>query len=89
MGFFISLGAYIGYPSSARLRDTIKSIPSEKLVIETDCPFLPPQKFRGQRNEPSYTPITLGVLSEIKQVSLEEIARQTTLNARQLFNLPG
>jgi TatD DNase family protein len=88
MGFFISLGAYIGYPSSAKLRETIKSIPSDRLVIETDCPFLPPQKYRGKRNEPSYTLITAGVLAEIKKVSLEEIARQTTQNAILLFNLP-
>lgn len=88
MGFLISLGAYIGYPSSAKLRDTVKNIPSEKLVIETDCPFLPPQKFRGQRNEPSYTSITLSVLAEIKNDSLEEMARYTTLNAKRLFNMP-
>lgn len=87
MGFFIAIGAYIGYPSSAILRDTVQGIPMGKLVVETDCPFLPPQKFRGQRNEPAYTLITLGVLSEIKQVSLEEMAEQTTANARRLFNL--
>jgi TatD DNase family protein len=88
MGFFIALGAYIGYPSSARLRETVSNIPPEKLVIETDCPFLPPQKYRGQRNEPSYTTITLGVLAEVKKMSLEEMARQTTSNAKRLFNLP-
>lgn len=88
LGFIISLGAYIGYPSSARLRETIRNIPITKLVLETDCPFLPPQKFRGQRNEPSYAVITLGILAEIKQISLEEVAQQTTLNAAKLFNLP-
>jgi TatD DNase family protein len=87
MGFLISLGGYIGYPSSAQLRETLKNIPLDSLVIETDCPFLPPQKFRGQRNEPSYTLITLGVMAEIKQVSLEAIAAQTTENASRLFNL--
>jgi TatD DNase family protein len=88
MGFFIALGAYIGYPSSARLRDTVKNIPSENLVIETDCPFLPPQKYRGQRNEPSYSTITLGVLAEVKQVSPAEMAQLTTSNAKRLLNLP-
>jgi TatD DNase family protein len=89
MGYFIALGAYIGYPSSARLRETVKSIPVERLVIETDCPFLPPQTFRGQRNEPSYTLFTLEVLAEIKQISKDEMARQTTLNAKNLFNFLG
>jgi TatD DNase family protein len=88
MGFYISLGAYIGYPSSRQLRETVKDIPLDRLVLETDCPFLPPQKHRGQRNEPSYVAITAGVLAEIKQLSVEEIAQQTTRNARVLFKLP-
>jgi TatD DNase family protein len=87
MGFYIALGAYLGYPSSAKLRETVKSIPNERLVVETDCPFLPPQKFRGQRNEPSYILFTLGVLAELKDVSVEKMAAQTTQNAMQLFGL--
>ncbi len=86
MGFFIALGAYIGYPSSGRLRDTIKNISSNYLVVETDSPFLPPQKYRGQRNEPFYSTITLGVLAEIQGLSSEEMAMKTTSNARRLFN---
>jgi TatD DNase family protein len=89
MGFYISVGAYIGYPSSVQLRETLKSVPLNRLVIETDCPFLPPQKYRGQRNEPVYTLITAGVLAEIKGLSTEEIAGQTTQNAIKLFNLTG
>jgi TatD DNase family protein len=87
MGFFISIGAYVGYPSSAPLRSTLQNIPQDRLVVETDCPFLPPQKYRGQRNEPSYTLMTLGVLAEIKRISLEEMADQTRRNAIRLFNL--
>ena len=87
MGFYISLGAYIGYPSSAKLRDTIKDIPANRLLVETDCPFLPPQKYRGKRNEPSYTLFTLGVLADIKQIPVEEIAQQTTETASKVFNL--
>jgi TatD DNase family protein len=86
-GFFISLGAYIGYPSSKALREVISEIPADRLVVETDCPFLPPQKYRGKRNEPSYTLITLGVLAEIKRKTLEEMADQTTRNAMLLFGI--
>jgi TatD DNase family protein len=85
MGFFLSLGAYIGYPSSAALRETIKSLPIERIVLETDCPFLPPQKLRGKRNEPSYTLSTLEVLAGTKGMSTGETARQTTANAFRLF----
>jgi TatD DNase family protein len=87
MGFLISLGAYIGYPSSAGLREVIKDLPLTRLLIETDCPFLPPQTYRGKRNEPSYTLITLGILAEIKQVSIEEAALKTTQNAKKLFHI--
>ena len=87
MGFYISVGGYLGYPSSKPLRETIKNIPLERLVVETDCPFLPPQRFRGQRNEPSYILDTLIVLAEIKGLSLEEIVQQTTQNAIELFHV--
>ena len=87
MGFFISLGAYIGYPSSRSLRDVIRSVPDDRLVVETDCPFLPPQSHRGQRNEPAYLPMTIAALAEIRQVPAEIIARQTTENAHQLFRI--
>jgi TatD DNase family protein len=87
MGFFIALGAYIGYPSSKALRGTIDNIPLDRLVVETDCPFLPPQKFRGRRNEPSYMLDTLTVLAEIKGLSLEEMSGRTTQNAKELFQV--
>lgn len=87
MGFFISLGAYIGYHSSLALRDVIKKIPRDSLVVETDCPFLPPQSYRGKRNEPSYLPLTISVLSEIFDASQTIIAADTTANAIRLFGL--
>ena len=87
MGFFISLGAYIGYPRSRDMRDVIKDIPRDRLLVETDCPYLPPQNRRGKRNEPSYLPLTVTALAEICQVSPETIAAKTTENARRLFRL--
>jgi TatD DNase family protein len=71
------------------LRETLKDIPLDRLVIETDCPYLPPQKLRGKRNEPSYVLFTLGVLAEVKNMTPEEMAGITTKNAKRLFNLPG
>lgn len=90
MGFFLSLGAYIGYPSSLQMRDVIRDIPRDRLVVETDCPFLPPQIHRGQRNEPAYLPLTVDLLAEIRQVSPETVARETSQNAHRLFRIaPG
>ncbi len=85
MGFFVSFGAYIGYPSSRPMYNVIRSIPQDRLVVETDCPFLPPQSHRGQRNEPAYLPLTVGLLAGIREVSPETVARETTQNALRLF----
>ena len=88
MGFFISFGAYIGYPTSSNLYRVIRSIPQDRLLVETDCPYLPPQARRGRRNEPAYLWSTVEFLAEIRGVSAGQIARETTENARYLFRLP-
>jgi TatD DNase family protein len=87
MGFYIAFGAYIGYPASQHLRIVVSKIPSDRLLLETDCPFLPPQQHRGKRNEPSYLPLTLGIVAEARKTSPEQIALETTQNAYNLFNL--
>jgi len=87
MGFFISLGAYIGYPSSFHLRSVIKNLPADRILVETDCPFLSPQIHRGKRNEPAYLPLTVKLLAEIRKVSPEVLAGETTRNAVKLFCL--
>ena len=89
MGFYLSLGAYIGYPASAATHDVIRSIPKDRLLVETDCPFLPPQNYRGKRNEPSYLSITVKVLATIREQSYEDVAKITTQNAQRLFRLPS
>jgi len=87
MDFYFSLGGYIGYPSSIKFREVIKELPLDRIMLETDCPFLPPQKFRGKRNEPAYSVITAGVIAEIKGITIDQVAGQTTANAVKCFNL--
>ncbi|GMW05085.1 MAG: TatD family hydrolase [Dehalococcoides mccartyi] len=87
MGFYIGLGGYIGYPSSKKYRADFAAIPLECIVLETDCPFLPPQSHRGERNEPAYIPLIAAILAEIKNLEPAEIASVTTANARRLFHL--
>lgn len=86
MGFFIAFGAYIGYPSS-RLSEVIRSIPADRLLTETDSPFLPPQTYRGKRNEPAYIPVVVDTLAHLRFESSELIAKQTESNAKRLFNI--
>ena len=88
MGFYLSLGAYIGYPTSTARYDVIRSIPKDRLLVETDCPFLPPQNYRGKRNEPSYLSFAVKVLAAIREESYEDIAKVSTENAQRLFRLP-
>lgn len=87
MGFCLSVGAYIGYPRSAGIHDAIRDIPEDRLLVETDCPFLSPQIHRGKRNEPSYLPLTIEVLAAIRGGSPEQIAAKTTQNAQRLFGI--
>ncbi|MDO8579150.1 MAG: TatD family hydrolase [Dehalococcoidales bacterium] len=87
MGFHISLGGYIGYPKSTALYEVIKGIPRDRMLTETDCPFLPPQDYRGKRNEPAYLRLTVKKLAEIRKETYEDVARVTTENARRLFGI--
>jgi TatD DNase family protein len=87
MGFYLSLGAYIGYPTSTNAHNVIKGIPEDRLLVETDCPFLPPQSYRGKRNEPAYIPITIQALAQIRGKSTDDVANTTTQNACYLFRL--
>ena len=84
MGFYLSFGGYIGYPTS-RLTEVIRTIPQNRLLVETDCPYLPPQKYRGRRNEPAYITLTVEAMADILGITAEAAARQTTENAKRLF----
>ncbi len=85
MGFMISLGGYITYPATVVAHDVIRGIPDDRLLVETDCPFLAPQRLRGKRNEPALVTDTVAALAEIRGVPFDDVAAATTRNARRLF----
>ncbi len=85
IGFYISASGIITFKKSEELRQIFREIPLNRLLIETDSPFLAPTPHRGKRNEPSYVVNTAQVLAEIKDVSVEELALQTTENFLTLF----
>jgi TatD DNase family protein len=89
MGFMLSFGAYIGYPSSKYMAGVIRHLPQDSILIETDSPFLPPQAYRGKRNEPSYITHTATVMAEIMDTTYDCVERATTRNAINLLNLDG
>jgi TatD DNase family protein len=84
LGFLMGIGGVVTYKKSG-LADILPSIPLEYLVLETDAPYLTPVPFRGKRNEPSYLKYVAAKMAEAMDVSVEEIAMQTTLNAEKLF----
>jgi len=87
MGIYISLGGAITYDNAKRLRDIAGKIPLESILLETDAPDQPDASHFNQRNEPAYLVNVLKCLGELRNESLEEIAAQTTLNARELFGI--
>ena len=85
LGFCISLGAYLGYPTSGRLREDVSKLPLDMILLETDSPFLPPQQYRGRRNEPAYITEVALLLANSYRVSPEKVAEETSRNAARLF----
>ncbi len=86
-GWMISFSGIITFKNSEELREVVRFVPLESILIETDAPYLAPQSKRGQSNEPSFILETARCLAGLKNVSLEEVARVTTANARKVFKL--
>lgn len=87
MGFYISIAGPVTFKNAKKLAEISKLIPDEYLLIETDAPYLTPEPFRGKRNEPAFLVETANKIAELRKVSLEDVARITTLNAKRLFKI--
>ncbi|WP_445492819.1 TatD family hydrolase [Niallia sp. 03133] len=87
MNFYISLGGTVTFKNAKKPKEVAAAIPLEKLLIETDCPYLAPTPFRGKRNEPSYVKLVAEEIAAIKGISFEEVAAATTENAKKLFGI--
>ena len=88
LGFYISFTGVITFPKADELREVARFTPIDHILLETDCPFLSPVPFRGKPNEPSRIYYIADMLSKIKHLSLDEVAKWTTKNAKDLFKLP-
>ncbi len=87
LGLAISLAGPVTYPRARALPDVARFVPGDRLVIETDCPYLPPQGYRGKRNEPFYLAITAARVAELRGEPLEDLAGRTTDNARRVLGV--
>jgi TatD DNase family protein len=87
LGFYISIPGVVTFANALLLHEAVRAIPLNRLLVETDAPFLAPVPFRGKTNEPLYTLYTALKIAELKNITLEEVAAQTTANAQKLFGI--
>ncbi|MFO8034157.1 MAG: TatD family hydrolase [Candidatus Bipolaricaulota bacterium] len=86
LGLYIGIGGPLTYPKNTRLREAVGAIPLDRLLVETDAPFLPPQPFRGKRNDPLKVRLVVAELAQLRRMSPEELAEITWDNACRLLN---
>jgi TatD DNase family protein len=89
VGFYLSVAGPVTYRKADQLREVARNVPLDRLLIETDAPYLAPQLHRGKRNEPAYVVETAGCLAEIRGLPVGELIRLTAANARRLFRISG
>ena len=87
LGFFLGIDGPVTYPKAKDLREVVEKMPLDKLLLETDSPYLPPQPFRGERNEPSYLPLIAEEIARVKNISKEMVGEITGSNAKRLFSI--
>jgi TatD DNase family protein len=88
LGFYISFGGKITYPSSNFLLDTVRNVPLDRFLLETDAPWLPPQGHRGEVNEPKYVKIVAEKVAAARNLQVSEVSECSTKNAHDLFGIP-
>ena len=87
MGWYIGFTGVLTFKNARKAVETAESIPLDRIVLETDCPFMSPEPYRGRRNDPGYLPYMAQKLAEIRNISLEEVIEATTNNAKRLYRM--
>jgi TatD DNase family protein len=86
LGYYISFSGIITFKKAEELRQVVRDVPLNRILVETDAPYLAPVPHRGKRNEPAFTRYTAEMIADLKQVSFDDVAKQTTQNFFNLFN---
>lgn len=87
LGFYISFAGPVTFKNAKAIREVAKVVPLDKLLVETDCPYLTPEPHRGKRNEPIFVKYTAGIIADIRGITYEELAKATNRNTRELFKI--
>ncbi len=85
--YYVGVAGILTFKNNHKTKELIKKIPLEKIVVETDCPYLTPEPFRGTRNEPVYVKYVAEEIAKIKEISVEEVINQTTENAKKAYRI--
>ena len=86
MGYYIGVGGVVTFKNAKKLKETVEAIPLDKILLETDCPYMAPEPYRGKRNSSLYLPYVIEEIARINGISAEEVERVTEENARKLFS---
>ena len=86
MGWYLGINGIVTFKNAEDLREVVRWLPLEHLLLETDSPFLAPIPFRGKPNKPAHIPTIAGFIAKLRKISLEQLSEQTTANAERLFN---
>ncbi|MBV8827789.1 MAG: TatD family hydrolase [Acidobacteriaceae bacterium] len=87
LDFYVAFGGVTTFPKANEIRDAARIVPADRLLLETDAPYLAPVPFRGKRNEPGYVAHTAAVLAEVRRTTAEQLASETTANFKRLFGI--
>ena len=87
LGFYISFSGILTFKNATEIKEVAKALPLDKILVETDAPYLAPVPFRGKQNQPAYTKFVVEELARLKGLSYQQLAKQTTTNFNRLFNL--
>ncbi len=87
LGLYLSFSGIVTFKAAQALREVARKVPMDRILVETDAPYLAPVPHRGRRNEPAFVRLVAETIAQVKGLSLEEIARTTSMNTRTLFGI--
>ena len=87
MGFYLGIGGVVTFKNGRKLKDVTEAVPLERILLETDCPYLAPEPYRGKRNSSLYIPYIAQAIADIKGISYEEVVEVTEQNGKELFGI--
>ena len=87
MGFYIGVGGVVTFKNARKLKEVVEAIPLESILLETDCPYLAPEPYRGKRNSSLYLSYVADEIAKLKGITKEEVVRQTEANAREMYRI--